>query len=134
MLKYHSCTRTGFVGWLSTTLDQSVELLIGLWQNTELGVCKKHLMYIILFSFRKLHHSFSSWVLQLVEFAMVINTKRFQNLYEFLGNIIKILVLLAFLSSTWFDFPSVIDNKGGCLAKIIIQKKKKIQKKITSLI
>ena len=34
--------------WLSTTLDQNSALLIGLGQNTELGVCKKHLMYIIL--------------------------------------------------------------------------------------
>ena len=27
------------------TLDQNVALLIGLLQNTELGVCKQHLMY-----------------------------------------------------------------------------------------
>ena len=46
--------------WLSTTLDQNVALLIGLWQYIELGASKKHLMYIILSSFRKLHHSFSS--------------------------------------------------------------------------
>ena len=46
--------------WLSTTFDQNSALLIGLWQNTELGVCKKHLMYIIVLSFKKLHPSFSS--------------------------------------------------------------------------
>jgi hypothetical protein len=46
--------------WLSTTLDKNVALLIGLWQNTELGVCKKHLMYIKLLSFKKLYLSFSS--------------------------------------------------------------------------
>ena len=84
--------------WLSTTLDQNVALLIGLWQNTELGVCKKHLMYIILLSFWKPHHSCSFWVLQHVKFVMVINNKRFQNLFKFLGKIIKILVLMAFLN------------------------------------
>ena len=49
--------------WLSTTLDQNY--LIGLGQNTELAVCKKHLMYIILIllSFKKLHPS-----------VMIINT------------------------------------------------------------
>ena len=46
--------------WLSTTLDQNVALLIDLWQNTELGDCKRHLMYIILLSFRKINHSHSS--------------------------------------------------------------------------
>ena len=40
--------------WLSMTLDLSSALLVGLWQNTELAVCKKHLMYIILLSFKKL--------------------------------------------------------------------------------
>jgi hypothetical protein len=84
----HSCTITGFVGWysdqwLSTTLDQNMAFLIVLWQNTELGVCKKHLMYNILSSFRKLHHSFRSWVLQHFKFVMVINNKRFQNLFKF---------------------------------------------------
>ena len=58
---------------LSTTLDQNVALLIGLCQNTELGVCKKHLNYIMLSSFRKLHHLFSSWVLQHVKFVILIN-------------------------------------------------------------
>ena len=33
---------------LSTTLDQNVALLIGLWQINELGICKKHLMHITL--------------------------------------------------------------------------------------
>ena len=40
---------------LLTTLDQNSALLIGLWQNTELGVCKKNLMYIMLLSFKKIH-------------------------------------------------------------------------------
>ena len=40
---------------IKMTLDQNSALLIGFWQNTEFGVCKKHLMYIILSSFKKLH-------------------------------------------------------------------------------
>ena len=112
----HSCTRNIF--WavseqlLLTTLDQNLALLIGSWQNTELGVCKKPLMYKILLSFKKLYPSFSSWVLQHVKFGMFINTKLFRYLYKILGKIIKILVLLAFLHLIDLIFCLYLTSSG----------------------
>jgi hypothetical protein len=101
--------------------------LIGLWLITELGACKKHLMYIIVSSFKKLHHSFSSWVLQHVKFVMVIYTKRFKYLNKFLCKIIKIL--------NWFITLSVFDKWEPlkCLAKISNSEKYKISNKNNKL-
>ena len=55
-------------------------LLIGLWQNTELGVCKKHSMHITLSSFQKQCSSFSFGYSDILKFIIVNKSKCFPKL------------------------------------------------------
>jgi hypothetical protein len=66
--------------WLSTTLDQNSALLIGLWQNHDVQVKKKHFKSITLLSFQKHHSSFSFGYSEILKFIMVSKTKYFLKL------------------------------------------------------